>query len=177
MPDSSLGPEIGPQRRMALSPAHLAVPRQALSLRALFCQHSTKGRRPSTVWKGTGSLSFIWEFHFQELEALSLLARTWLLIFSLANPSMASGWPWSGAVLTSLWKGPQRLWPGAEDSAAEDIWRGAGVRVGARVLLPIPTDSGTQGSWSWCSKLPGGPGSGVFHSSFATPGWPPVLSG
>lgn len=54
---------------------------------------------------------------------------------------------WSGALLTSLWKGPQKLWPGAEDSVAGDIWRGAGVRVGDRFLLSIPADSGMQGSW------------------------------
>lgn len=86
LPDSSLDPEIGSQHPVALSPSHFAMACQALSLRALFHQDSTKGKLPGTVWKGIGSLFFIWEFHFQDLEALSLLAQTWLLIFSLANP-------------------------------------------------------------------------------------------
>lgn len=83
--DSSLDPEAGPQHPVAVF-LTFCNGCQALSLCALFHQYSTKGKLPSTVRKGIGSLFFIWEFHFQNLEALSLLAQTWLLIFSLVNP-------------------------------------------------------------------------------------------
>lgn len=71
LPDSSLGPEIGPQHPVARSPSHFAMACQALSHRTLFCQHSTSGKQPSPGCKGIGSLCFIWELHFQELEASS----------------------------------------------------------------------------------------------------------
>lgn len=174
LPDSSLDPEIGAQHPVTLSPSHFAMACQALSLCALFCQDSTRGKLPSTVWKEIGSLFFIWGFHSQELEALSLLAQIWLLIFSLANPLLqnaigrgSSQQPLERSPKPMAWSPVQCLW-----GHPEGCW---GEGWGYIFALSAPADSGMKSSENWCNQLLGGSGNGVVPQHLSSPRLAPVL--
>lgn len=143
LPDSALGPKIGPQHPMALSSSHFAMVCQALSLHALFRQYSTYGKLPSTVCKEWVTFPHT-GISFLRIGSL-VLARPDMDVNPFIGKCIASHG--QGQFSPAFGKGPQNLWPRAEDSVAGDIRRGAGVRAEDTFLLSLP--SGVPSSARW----------------------------
>lgn len=74
--------------------------------------------------------------------------------------SIASQQPGQGQFSPDFGKGPQNLWPGAEDSVAGDIRRGVGMRAEVTFLLSLPSGMPSSARWLWergAPQLPSNP--------------------